>query len=312
MRRAGLKWPLCPTFAPNLLMLYSMTGFGRAETTVEGYNLVAEIRSLNGKGFDLSLRMPQSLRALEPHIRTLVGQKLSRGTIELSVSLRTGGSSRPMQVNQELAVHYYKSIQELAGRLSLPVENMLQTLLGLPDVVAPETENLPESVTDAVLAQIETACDALMQHRLAEGAVLEADLETRIGAIEVAQGETAPYEAPRTERVRQKLTAALEAIAGAAEKIDANRLEQELIYYLEKLDFTEEKTRLAQHCRYFRELLADDSEKSKGKKLGFVLQEVGREINTMGSKASDATIQKIVVGMKDELEKAKEQVLNVL
>lgn len=312
MRRAGLKWPLCPTFAPNLLMLYSMTGFGRAETTVEGYNLVAEIRSLNGKGFDLSLRLPQSLRALEPHIRTLVGQKLSRGTIELSVSLRTGGSSRPMQVNQELAVHYYKSIQELARRLSLPVENMLQTLLGLPDVVAPETESLPESVTDAVLAQIETACDALMQHRLAEGAVLEADLETRIGAIEVAQGETAPYEAPRTERVRQKLTAALEAIAGAAEKIDANRLEQELIYYLEKLDFTEEKTRLAQHCRYFRELLADDSEKSKGKKLGFVLQEVGREINTMGSKASDATIQKIVVGMKDELEKAKEQVLNVL
>ncbi len=190
MRRAGLKWPLCPTFAPNLLMLYSMTGFGRAETTVEGYNLVAEIRSLNGKGFDLSLRLPQSLRALEPHIRTLVGQKLSRGTIELSVSLRTGGSSRPMQVNQELAVHYYKSIQELAGRLSLPVENMLQTLLGLPDVVSPETENLPESVTDAVLAQIETACDALMQHRLAEGAVLEADLETRIGAIEVAQGET--------------------------------------------------------------------------------------------------------------------------
>lgn len=293
-------------------MLYSMTGFGRGETTVEGYNLVAEIRSLNGKGFDLSLRLPQSLRALEPQIRTLVGQKLLRGTIELSVSLRTGGSSRPMQVNQELAAQYYKDIQQLAERLSLPTDNLLQTLLGLPEVVAPETESLPESVTDAVLLQVEAACDALMQHRLTEGAVLEADLETRMGAIEVAQGETAPFEAPRTDRVRQKLLASLEAIASSADKIDANRLEQELIYYIEKLDFTEEKTRLAQHCRYFRELLADEGEKSKGKKLGFVLQEVGREINTMGSKASDAAIQKIVVGMKDELEKAKEQVLNVL
>ncbi len=293
-------------------MLYSMTGFGRAETTVEGYNLVAEIRSLNGKGFDLSLRIPQSLRALEPQIRTLVGQKLFRGTIELSVSLRTGGSSRMMQINQELAAHYHQGIQELADRLSLPTGNLLQTLLGLPEVVAPETESLPQSVTDAVLVQVAAACDALMQHRFAEGAMLEEDLKARISAIEAAQGETAPYEAPRTERVRQKLLASLEAIAASADKIDANRLEQELIYYVEKLDFSEEKTRLAQHCRYFRELLADADETSKGKKLGFVLQEVGREINTMGSKASDAAIQKIVVGMKDELEKAKEQVLNVL
>lgn len=293
-------------------MLYSMTGFGRGETTIEGYNLVAEIRSLNGKGFDLSLRLPSSLRALEPQIRTLVGQRLFRGTIELNISLRTGGSSRPMQINQAMATHYYTGMKQLSETLNLPTENILQTLLTLPEVVTSEVETLPQSVLDALMQQVETACDLLMQHRLTEGAILEADLTARIRAIEAGQSETAPYEAPRTERIRQKLLASLETIAGSAEKIDANRLEQEMIYYFEKLDFTEEKTRLTQHCRYFLELLADETEKSKGKKLGFVLQEIGREINTMGSKASDATIQKIVVGMKDELEKAKEQVLNVL
>lgn len=293
-------------------MLYSMTGFGRAEATVEIYALVAEVRSLNGKTLDISLRMPSALRQIEAALRTLITQKLGRGTVEINISLKTGGSTRPVRINQELAIHYYKSIEQLSATLELAPHNVLQTLLTLPEVVSAEAESLPPQIADTVLALAEAACNALMQHRETEGAMLEADLRERIHAIEKGQEQTLPYEAPRTERVRQKLTAALEKIGETGDKIDANRLEQELIYYIEKLDFTEEKTRLTEHCRYFLELLDDETEKSKGKKLGFVLQEVGREINTMGSKASDAAIQKIVVNMKDELEKAKEQALNVL
>ncbi len=289
-----------------------MTGFGRAEAVVEPYSLAVEVRSLNGKGLDLSLRLPSALRGIEAALRTLVTQKLGRGTVEVNVSLKTGGSTRPMRINQELAAHYYQSIQRLSATLGLTPQNVLQTILTLPEVVSAEAETLPEEVAKAVLKLAETACDALMQHREAEGAMLREDLVARIRAIENGQSETLPFEAPRTERVRQKLTAALEKIGETGDKIDANRLEQELIYYIEKLDFTEEKTRLTQHCSYFLELIEDGAEKSKGKKLGFVLQEIGREINTMGSKASDAAIQKIVVGMKDELEKAKEQALNVL
>ncbi len=292
-------------------MLYSMTGFGRATAVVDGYTIVAEIRSLNGKGFDLSLRLPSSLRMIEAAIRKQVGNQLERGTIDLGITLKTGGSSRPMRINQELAAHYYAGIQQLAAQLQLPATNVMETLLHLPEVVGAEAEELPETVSATVLETVAAAAEALMQHRQAEGQTLEVDLRNRIAAIADGQAQTAPLEAPRTERIRQKLMTSLEEIAGAADKIDANRLEQEMIYYFEKLDFSEEKTRLSQHCRYFLELL-DGPEISKGKKLGFVLQEVGREVNTMGSKANDASIQKIVVGMKDELEKAKEQVLNVL
>ncbi len=287
-----------------------MTGYGRAEGAVGDYTVTVELRSLNGKGLDLSLRTPASLRPHESELRSLLTAALVRGTVDAGITLRTGGSSRPMRINTELAQHYYKGMQELAGVLGLTPGNALETLLRLPEVVSAEAETLPEGAWSGIRALADAAVADLARHRETEGAALEADLRTRIAAISAAQEAVAPLEAPRTARVKERLLQALHEAVGA-EKVDTNRFEQELIYYLERLDFSEEKTRLSQHCAYFLQVL-EDGERSKGKRLGFVLQEIGREINTMGSKASDAGIQQIVVGMKDELEKAKEQVLNVL
>ena len=292
-------------------MLYSMTGFGRAEATLDGYTLLVELRTVNGKALDVSLRLPAGLRPQEAAIRMLLTKQLHRGTIECNINLRTGGSSKPLRINTELAAHYYAGMKALAQQLGIPEEDTLATLMRLPEVITTEADALPEEVLHAVLPTALAAAQNLSEHRLAEGAVLEADLRGRIESIEGLQKDLLPFEAPRTERVKTKIRAALEEAIGR-DKIDANRFEQELIYYLEKLDFSEEKSRLAQHCTYFKELLTDAGEKSKGKRLGFVLQEIGREINTLGSKASDAAIQQIVVGMKDELEKAKEQVLNAV
>ncbi len=292
-------------------MLYSMTGFGRAEATLEGYTLLVELRTVNGKGLDVSLRLPAGLRPQEAAIRTMLTQQLSRGTVECNISLRTGGSSKPLRINTELAAHYYAGMKALSQQLDIPEEEVLSTLMRLPEVITTEVDVVPEEVVEGVLPTVLAAIQNLLEHRLTEGAVLEADLQGRIEAIEMMQQDLLPYEGPRTERVKAKLWSALEEAVGR-DKVDANRFEQELIYYLEKLDFSEEKSRLAQHCTYFKELLADTGEKAKGKRLGFVLQEVGREINTLGSKASDAAIQQIVVRMKDELEKAKEQVLNAV
>ncbi len=272
--------------------------------------LLVELRTVNGKGLDVSLRLPAGLRPQEAAIRTMLTQQLSRGTVECNIILRTGGSSKPLRINTELAAHYYAGMKALSQQLNIPEEDILATLMRLPEVITTEADVVPKEVVEGVLPTVLAAVQNLAEHRLAEGAVLEGDLQGRIEAIEALQQDLLPYEGPRTERVKAKLWSSLEEAVGR-DKVDANRFEQELIYYLEKLDFSEEKSRLAQHCTYFKELLAD-KEMAKGKRLGFVLQEVGREINTLGSKASDAAIQQIVVRMKDELEKAKEQVLNAV
>lgn len=291
-------------------MFYSMTGFGRAEATVAGRQIVVELRSLNGKSFELNTaRLQPSLRQWEAEIRSLLSKRLVRGTADLLVSIRQDGSGKPSGINFALAESYYNGIAELARRLSLPQHDILATLLRLPEVMSTESEALTAQDWASIRALIEDAADQLLRHRRNEGVALETDLMERMSAIENAVTLVQPLEPARMERIRERLQSAQEA-TGAVSK-DPNRFEQELIYYLEKIDISEEKTRLAEHIRYFRETVQNE-EISKGKVLGFILQEVGREINTMGSKANDAAIQQIVVGMKDELEKAKEQVLNAL
>lgn len=287
-----------------------MTGFGREEAVIGSSQVTAEIKSLNGKQLDINTRITAALRPYELDIRSLVSSRLSRGTVDLTIGIRQDGMTKPMSINVELAASYYKGMQELSALLGLAQEHTLPTLMTLPDVIAVQQEALSEEEWLQIRQVLERAIDNLMRHRQAEGAALQQDLETCITGIESALTDILPYEADRIERVRSRIHTSLDEWIGDA-SIDKNRLEQELIYYIERIDFSEEKIRLKQHCSYFREIL-NSAEEAKGKKLGFVLQEVGREINTLGSKANDAMIQKIVVQMKDLLEKAKEQVLNVL
>lgn len=294
-------------------MLYSMTGFGRAAANISGRQVVAEIKSLNGKGFELNTsKLSPLLRAWELELRNIVSRRLLRGTADVTITIRHDGATKPLNLNLDLAASYYQSLSDLAQRLELDVkqeEGILSTVLRMPDIIYTEAEVLPEEDWKAIQDLLNTAIDALVAHRRTEGIALAEDLLARMDAIEAGVAKVIPLEAGRMTRVRERLLASLRE-AGAESK-DPNRFEQELIYYLEKMDISEEKTRLAQHCRYFREVL-NNADVSKGKVLGFILQEIGREINTMGSKANDAGIQQLVVGMKDELEKAKEQVLNVL
>lgn len=292
------------------LMLYSMTGYGRAEKTVDGRQITVEVRSLNGKGFDVNTgRLPQTLRPFEIELRRMVSKALLRGTTDVTVVLKSEGAARPVIINTALAERYYQTISGLSKKLGLDQGNILATLLHMPEVIVSETELPGEEIWASVQEVAARALDQLKEHRRVEGAALEADLQLRIAAIEQGTAEIRPFEEGRLARVRERLQSALKDFGGGSS--DPNRFEQELIYYIEKSDISEEKMRLGEHLRYFREVMGNEAP-SKGKVLGFILQEIGREINTLGSKAGEAVIQKIVVGMKDELEKAKEQVLNVL
>lgn len=291
-------------------MLKSMTGFGRAEITRGETTIVVEIKSLNGKQFEVNLKISPLLKPYEFDIRNQLQQTLVRGTLDASVNIRQNGANRPVVINTDLAKFYHQSITTLADELKLPKEDMLNVLMKLPEVVSPANEQISEEEWQEVEKALQQAISDLDAHRLDEGQVLATDLLTRIENIENYTIKVRELDPQRKDRVRTRLESLLAEYVGK-ENIDENRLEQELIFYLEKLDISEELVRLENHCRYFKEILKE-AEPSKGKKLGFVLQEVGREINTTGSKANDANIQQWVVLMKDELEKAKEQVLNVL
>ncbi|GAA4314817.1 YicC family protein [Compostibacter hankyongensis] len=287
-----------------------MTGFGRAETQVGDKTISVDIKSLNGKQLDINLKMPPLLKPYEFDIRNLIQQTLQRGSVEVMVTVKQNGTAKPVTINTLLARQYYHTIASLAGELQLPQTDILNALLKLPEVVAPAAEELAEEEWEAVKQVFTTALQKTDEHRQNEGGTLEQDLELRIRNILLLQEKVQAQEPARRERIRSRLEASLQENT-PKENLDQNRLEQELIYYVEKLDISEEQVRLSNHCRYFKEVL-ETPEFSKGKKLGFILQEVGREINTTGSKANDAAIQQWVVMMKDELEKAKEQVLNVL
>jgi len=291
-------------------MLKSMTGFGRAENNAGDKTFLVDIKSLNGKQFELQLRLPAVLKPFEFDIRRILSEKLGRGSIDCVISLKETGNTKPVTINTDLAKAYYKSLAELSSELNLDPSHILSTLVKMPEVIIPASETLIDTEWKQFQQILLSAIDSINQHRMDEGISLEGDLAQRIENILLQQQEVMSLEPLRQKKIREGLTKLLEDNVGK-ENYDGNRLEQELIYYIEKIDITEEQVRLKNHCEYFRSMLNEPDE-LKGKKLSFILQEIGREINTTGSKAYDASIQKLVVIMKDELEKAKEQVLNVL
>lgn len=291
-------------------MLKSMTGFGRAEQTVNEKTFVVEVKSLNGKQFEMQVRLPPLLRPYEFDIRNILQEQLVRGTIDCTVSIKQNGTAKPVVINTDLIKAYYQQIDVLAGELKIDTNSVLSALLRLPEVVTPANDVLSENDFNEFKKVLQAALDELTRHREEEGAMLEKDLYKRISNINAQEEAILKLEPVRIQKIREEIVQLLETYVGK-ENYDGNRLEQELIFYMEKIDIHEEQVRLKQHCDYFKELLGN-KEDSKGKKLSFILQEMGREINTTGSKAYDAAIQKCVVVMKDELEKAKEQVLNVL
>lgn len=287
-----------------------MTGFGRAEQSVNDKVFLVEIRSLNGKQFEIQLKMPSLLRPYEFEIRNMISEKLARGSVDCSITLKQNGAIRPVTINTDLARSYYQPIADLASALQLDTSTVLSSLLKLPEVVVPSTDVLTPDEWAGFESVMQEAIGALNKHRLNEGRVLEQDLNLRISNILQQQEQVATLEPLRQVKVREGLVKLLEENVGS-ENYDKNRLEQELIYYIEKIDISEEQVRLKNHCDYFRSIMAEEGD-VKGRKLSFILQEIGREINTTGAKAYDSTIQKCVVLMKDELEKAKEQILNIL
>ena len=287
-----------------------MTGFGRAEQTVNDKTFLVEIKALNGKQFELQLKLPPLLRPYEFEIRSTLQEQLIRGTIDCSVNIKQNGTSKPVNINTDLIKAYYHQIEKLAGELNIDTNSVLSALLRLPEVVTPTNDILSEPDFKEFSLVLSAALIDLNTHRADEGAVLEKDLIKRIANIKEQEEAILVLEPNRQKRIKDEINQLLEKHVGK-ENIDNNRMEQELIYYMEKIDIHEEQIRLRQHCEYFQSIL-NEPEEGKGKKLSFILQEIGREINTTGSKAYDADIQKCVVKMKDELEKAKEQVLNVL
>jgi uncharacterized protein (TIGR00255 family) len=287
-----------------------MTGYGRSERTINEKNFIIEIRSLNGKQFELLLKMPVQIKPYEFDVRSLLAEKLIRGSVECTVTIKQNGATKPSSINLDLASSYFKQLKALADQLQADDSQLLSSILRLPEVVATSNDVLTEQEWEVFKEALQDAMVMINKHRMDEGAVLENELLSRIANIEKSQKAVIALDPGRKVKIRESILKLLDEQVGK-ENVDMNRFEQELIYYIEKIDLTEEQVRLTNHCNYFRTLLKEE-EIAKGRKLSFLLQEIGREINTTGSKAYDAAIQKAVVEMKDELEKAKEQVLNIL
>ena len=290
-------------------MQKSMTGFGKSEVAINGKTITAEIRSLNSKQLDLGLKTPAAYRELENEIRSLVSKRVVRGKVDLLVSVVSTEVATASRIDKPLFAAYIKQMNEALAYAGVEVdyEAIIPVVMKMPNVIQADTADASEEEKKAVMAAVEGAIDKLDAFRKQEGAILIADLLRRVETIEQMRNEIIPFEAARTEAVRQRIREGIEKLGV---EVDNNRLEQEMIFYIEKLDITEEKVRLENHCKYFREVAA--TEEAAGRKLGFIAQEMGREINTTGSKANQHDIQKLVVKMKDELEKIKEQVLNIL
>lgn len=291
-------------------MIRSMTGFGIATTEATNSKITVEIKSLNSKFLELGLKLPRAHSDKEIFLRNEVNKLIERGKVSLAINLeKKDGALEGASINTELAKKYYTSLKNLADELKADQQNLFAQVLQMPEVVS-MADVLPDEEEGKLL--IDTfykAIKAFDSFRKDEGATLAADLKERINSIKALLIEVEKKEVNRVPQIKERLEQLLVSTVGA-EQVDRNRLEQELIYYIEKFDITEEKVRLRSHCAYFLETLALPD--SNGKKLGFIGQEIGREINTIGSKANDATIQQMVVNMKDELEKIKEQLLNIL
>lgn len=295
-------------------MIYSMTGFGRGTATSPTKKITVEIKSLNSKQLDLSMRVPGYFRELEVEVRNILLQKLERGKVDLTVMVENTAPEAPASVNTEVLSAYKRQIEESAATLGVPVpEDWFPILMRMPESMKTQLQTLEESDVKAFREACNEAAKNLTDFRETEGRKLYKFFREKTGNIADLLEKVEPFEKGRVLKIREKLETQLSRLNTI--EYDKGRLEQELIFYIEKLDVAEEKLRLRSHINYFRETMGGDNEKAacgQGKKLGFIAQEMGREINTLGSKSNDAEMQKIVVMMKDELEQIKEQVLNVL
>jgi uncharacterized protein (TIGR00255 family) len=289
-------------------MIRSMTGFGKATKEHGGKIITVEVRSLNSKGADISLRLSSSLRDHELDLRNELSKRLERGKIDLSVYVESNSPELPAEINIPLARAYYDQLRALALEIGQPVENAIGQLIKMPDVLKSPKQEVDDSEIEAIKSCISEAIDQLNHFRDREGRSLQSDFDERIRRIGQHLAEVKTLDATRLKSIKERIRNNINEMLGNV-KLDENRFEQELIYYIEKLDINEEKVRLQTHLDYF---LDTCKESSPGRKLNFISQEIGREINTIGSKANDAQMQKLVVLMKDELEKIKEQANNVL
>ncbi len=287
-----------------------MTGYGKVKLETNNKVLNLEIRTLNSKQLDLNLRMPYLYKEKELELRSLLGQKLIRGKIDCSINIEQSVVNSGSEINQQLAKNYFTQLNELSNELDIKgPDNPISLLMGMPDIFSSSKEKLNQQEWDEIILGMKETIDQVIEFRTQEGLPLHGDFVTRINIIKDLLGKVEPFEKERVPRIRERIVNNLNNHLEDVSK-SSERLEQEMIFYMEKLDITEEKVRLSQHCDYFLEII--NSEENAGKKLGFVTQEIGREINTLGSKANDINLQKIVVLMKDELEKIKEQLFNIL
>ena len=288
-----------------------MTGFGKTTVEVNNKKIIIEIKSLNSKQFDMNLRMPPLYREKEMEVRALVKEQLDRGKIDMIIYFDNAETGKNGSINRPVVIEYFHQLVEISEQLGMePDKNgLLQTVMRFPDTLQVKNEELEEEEWQALCDGINQALTAINNFRLQEGQALAKDIRHRVLLIQELASQVPPFEQQRIVSIRQRLQEKINEWTDIT-NIDQNRLEQEIVYYLEKLDITEEKVRLANHCKYFLETI--EKEDAPGRKIGFIAQEMGREINTLGSKANDHDIQKLVVLMKDELEKIKEQSLNIL
>jgi uncharacterized protein (TIGR00255 family) len=289
------------------IALQSMTGFGKANGHFNDKKISVEVRSLNSKGLDLNLKLPSSFRDLETPIRKIVTEALLRGKMDLGIYIESQQQQSAGLINEQVANAYFEKLKSLNSAWGTHTQDYLALVLRMPDVLTSQQEELSEVETTFILDLVAEACAQLQKFRRQEGLSLAKDLMSNLDQIQQELIAIAPFEQERVAQVRERIQKGLASIEES--RVDVNRLEQEMIYYVEKLDISEEKQRLQQHLTYFTETL---NQEASGKKLGFIAQEMGREINTLGSKCNHSEIQRRVVVMKDHLEKIKEQVLNAL
>ena len=287
-----------------------MTGFGKSEFEINNKKFTLEIKSLNSKQMDINARIPSLYREKEIQIRKTISDALVRGKVDFNIYVENLGEESSAKINEPILKNYFRHLKTISSDLEVPVnEKTLHAALRLPDTVKVEYEKLDEDEWKEILKHINEAIDDLNEFRSQEGVALEADITSNVRKIHEMLPEIEPFEKRRIEVIKTRIQENMESLKLNG-NVDENRFEQELLFYLEKLDINEEKVRLANHCNFFHETIAQDI--PVGKKLGFIAQELGREINTIGSKANDSDIQRIVVQMKDHLERVKEQLLNVL
>lgn len=287
-----------------------MTGYGRIVKSLDNQSIIVELKSLNSRYLDIKVRSPNRYRSLEVDLRKQIGAAVERGKVECTIELSDSFGEAEYVINEPLFSQYAQSLRHLQAELGLPEGDLLQTISRLPNAVTSKSTEPSDSEKAGLKATLLGAIEAFQAYRRAEGEVTETDFRERVNLIAQFLKDIEPHEEPRIQKVRERIKQHLDEWLDS-DKVDQSRFEQEMVYYLEKYDVSEEKLRLKQHCDYFLETL-DNNKNAKGKKLNFIVQEMGREINTIGSKANSIEIQRLVVQMKDELEKIKEQIANVL